>query len=212
MSLTHARLVGAVGALALAACSAQGAQPRASTPAAGTTAHSPAPVTRIDPTQPASADIASNATAIAQPTVTLQRSGCFGNCPAYTVTVTPDGHVTFAGRAYVQTMAAETQIASDSYAAIVAAMRKADFSTLRASYASLGDGCQPWLTDMPGITITASGIDGKRRSVNFYLGCEGALADAVRPRITQLADAIDHELNTARWIGHATAPGAAVER
>ena len=61
-----------------------------------------------------------------------------------------------------------------------------------------------------GATKTEVGVNDARdtRSVDFYLGCTGALAEAVRPRIEQLANSIDEQLDTRRWIGTPEAPGA----
>ncbi len=133
--------------------------------------------------------------------VTLERSTCFGNCPAYSVMVTADGKVSFTGHAYVQTSTPA------QFAAIHNALMGADFDSMHPSYASRNDGCSMMMSDQPGIKITVNDASGSR-SVDFYFGCTGPLADAVRPRIEQLANSIDQQLDTRRWIGTPKVPGA----
>ena len=138
--------------------------------------------------------------------VTLERTTCFGNCPAYRVTVTADGKVSFTGHARVQTMQATGQATPAQLAAIHDALARADFDAMQASYVSREDGCSMIMTDQPGIKITVDRPGGSH-SVDFYLGCTGPLAEAVRPRIEQLAKSIDEQLGTRRWIGTPKAPG-----
>lgn len=138
--------------------------------------------------------------------VTLERSTCFGNCPAYSVTVAADGKVSFTGHAHVQTMHAEGRASAPQIAAIHDALARADFAAMRASYVSTDDGCELMMSDQPGIKITVTSGTGSR-SVDFYFGCTGAIADTVRPRIEQLAKSIDQQLQTRRWVGTPDAPG-----
>lgn len=139
--------------------------------------------------------------------VTLERSTCFGNCPAYRVTVAADGKVSFTGRAHVQTMQATGHATSAQLAAIHGALARADIDSMRASYSGHDDGCSMMMSDQPGIKITVNNANGYR-SVDFYLGCTGPVADAVRSRIERLANSIDQQLDTRRWIGTPKAPGA----
>lgn len=143
-------------------------------------------------------------------TVTLQRSPCFGICPAYTVTVTPDGMVDFTGHLHVQTTNARGSATPAQRANIAAALEQAGFNAMQPSYVSRNDGCEMVMTDQPGVKITVATAAGSK-SVDFYFGCTGTAADAVKPRIKQLADSIDQQLGTARWIGKPAAPGAVEE-
>lgn len=139
--------------------------------------------------------------------VNLQRSTCFGNCPGYTVTLAPDGEVRFEGHAHVQTKQAQGHATPAQAAAIMDAVKQSGFHAMQDSYTSRNDGCEMMMSDQPGIKITVSNADGSK-SVDFYQGCEGAIADAVRPKLEQLANTIDQQLDTARWIGKTVAPGA----
>ncbi len=139
--------------------------------------------------------------------VTLRRSTCFGNCPAYAVTVAADGRITFTGHAHVKTRQGSGQATPAQLAAISAALEQAGLRSMRDSYVAPDDGCDMVMSDQPGITITVTDTSGSK-TVDFYLGCTGTAADAVRQRIEQLAKSIDQQLDTARWIGTPAAPGA----
>lgn len=140
--------------------------------------------------------------------ITLQRSTCLGNCPAYSVTVTPDGQVNFEGHAYVQTASARGHATPGQIANLLVALDQAGFRAMRDSYVSHDDGCEMVMSDQPGVKISVVDASGSK-TVDFYNGCTGAAADAVRPRIEQLARSIDQQLDTARWIGKPIAPGRA---
>lgn len=147
-----------------------------------------------------------NAPIMPETSITLERSTCFGNCAAYSVTAAADGTVTFVGHAHVQTMRADGHATPEQLAAIHDALVQADFAAMRGNYASGDDGCEMMMSDQPGIKITVNDASGSR-TVNFYLGCTGPTADAVLPRITQLAQQIDQQLGTQRWIGTPSRPG-----
>lgn len=138
--------------------------------------------------------------------VTLQRTTCFGNCPGYTVTLVPSGQVSFVGQAYVQTKQAQGHATPAQAATIMQAVKRSGLQAMQDSYTSRNDGCEAMMSDQPGIRITVSSAD-ESKTVDFYSGCEGAVADAVKPRLEQLAKTIDEQLGTARWIGKPTAPG-----
>ena len=138
--------------------------------------------------------------------ITLQRSTCFGNCPAYSVTVTPDGQISFEGHVHVLTGNARGHATPAQVANILAALDRAGFRSMRDSYVSHDDGCEVVMSDQPGVKITVVDAAGSK-TVDFYNGCTGAAADAVRSRIERLARSIDQQLGTARWIGKPTAPG-----
>ncbi|OOG59880.1 DUF6438 domain-containing protein [Rhodanobacter sp. C03] len=140
--------------------------------------------------------------------VTLQRSSCFGNCPAYSVTVTSDGQVSFEGHVHVQTGSARGHATPTQFANILAVVEQVGFRSMRDSYVSSDDGCVVLMSDQAGVKITVVDTTGSK-TVNFYNGCTGATADAARTGIQRLARSIDQQLATARWIGKPAAPGDA---
>ncbi len=141
------------------------------------------------------------------PSVTLERSTCYGNCPSYTVTVSADGQINLAGHAHVQVGIASGLATPARLANIFAAVKQAGLRSMRDSYVGSDDGCEMVMSDQPGVKITVVDAEGSK-TVDFYNGCTGGVADAVRRRIEQLAWSIDQQLDTARWIGKPAAPGA----
>jgi hypothetical protein len=138
--------------------------------------------------------------------VTLTRTTCFGTCPGYAVTVTQDGEVSFEGHAHVHTASTRSQATPAQVANVLAAVKQANLRSMRDSYAAHDDGCEMVMSDQAGVRITVVDAEGSK-TVDFYNGCTGAVANAVRPRIEQLAKIIDQQLDTARWIGKPVAPG-----
>ena len=139
--------------------------------------------------------------------VSMERTTCFGMCPAYRVTLTTDGHVTFDGIAHVQTMGpVAAQATPARIKAVRAALNEADLRGLGDHYTTHEDGCSPLMMDMNGVKITINDARGSK-TVDFYYGCRGAIANQVRPRIDKLASTIDQQLDTARWIGKPIGPG-----
>lgn len=138
--------------------------------------------------------------------VTLQRSSCFGICPAYSVTVTSDGQVSFEGHGHVRTGSARGHVTPAQFANILAMADQVGFRSMRDSYVSSDDGCVTVMSDQAGVKITVVNTSGSK-TVDFYNGCTGADADAVRAGIERLARGIDQQLGTARWIGKPGAPG-----
>ena len=138
--------------------------------------------------------------------ITMQRTTCYGSCPSYTVTMMPNGDVSFEGHVHVQTDNARGHATPTQIANILHALEQSGFRTMRDSYTSADDGCE-MMTDQPGVKITATDAAGSK-TVDFYYGCTGAVGDAVKPRIEQLPRTIDQQLDTARWIGKPGARGS----
>lgn len=72
----------------------------------------------------------------AQPTfeVKLTRTVCFGSCPAYTVTIHPDGSVDWRGTQYVAAVGVRHgRIADDGFARLARAIEKVRFFELDAN-------------------------------------------------------------------------------
>ncbi|MEP7187151.1 MAG: DUF6438 domain-containing protein [Rhodanobacter sp.] len=132
--------------------------------------------------------------------VTLQRTACFGICPAYTVTLSPGGDVSFVGDAHVQTQRAKGQATPAQTSAVMEAVTQSGFHAMRDSYTSREDGCEMMMSDQPSVKITVADAAGSK-TVDFYKGCKGAAAEAVKPKMEQLATVIDRQLDTAQWIG-----------
>lgn len=120
--------------------------------------------------------------------ITLSRTGCFGVCPSYTVTVGTSG-IVFEGRAYVVAAGKhfdhiDPVVAREFARKFVAA----DFYSMDASYHAS-------VTDNPTYSVAIS-IDGHKKSVEDYVG-QWVGMPAV---IDELENAVDELARTDRWV------------
>ena len=135
--------------------------------------------------------------------VVLERSRCFGTCPAYRVRVSRNGEVLFvsqypaADRPSVDTVKSWV---ADSIVSDAARLGFFDLpSDIRAGTQPL---CQSAATDLPTITIGVFGSETKR--VVYYTGCMLPPKDhpmtRLLPGIKTLADRIDELTHTRKHI------------
>jgi hypothetical protein len=120
--------------------------------------------------------------------ITLQRTGCFGSCPSYNVTVSTEG-IVFNGHGYVVATGKHTDTAKpEDVRALARKFIAADFYSMDASYRAS-------VTDSPTYVLSIV-IDGHKKEVEDYVGeWEGTPAI-----ITELEDEVDSFARTDRWI------------
>lgn len=140
---------------------------------------------------------------LAATTISLERTRCFGPCPAYTVTIQGDGHVRFtspvddekAGHrpsfrsgTVVLPGTHEDQIPVTVVTALARQFHDAGFWRLRDVY-------QADVTDSSSQIITLT-VGTRRKTVRDYVGTEVGMPVAVR----KLEQAIDQAAGTDRWV------------
>ena len=126
--------------------------------------------------------------------ITLERTTCFGTCPAYSVRITGDGHVHYEGREFVRVVGpADATIARESVAALVAEFERIGYARLNERYDSIvnADGTRSFVTDLP-TTTTSIRVGSELKRVVDYLGGPPALK-ALERRIDEVA-------RTQQWI------------
>jgi hypothetical protein len=122
-------------------------------------------------------------------TISLERTGCFGTCPAYRVTLRGDGEVTWQGERFV---VAPIDL---RYRIDPAAVREL-FDRVRAmTFYGLRDDYQARVTDLPAYSVTVV-YGGQRKTVTDYAG--GLVG--MPYEVTSLEEAIDRAARTSRWI------------
>lgn len=121
-------------------------------------------------------------------TITLERTGCFGSCPSYSVTLANSG-ITFDGRFYV--------VAKDKH---IAVLDQKDLRTLaqkfiKSDFYSMADQYRAGVTDNPTYNLSIT-IDGKSKQVEDYVGSWEGMPSI----ITELEEDTDELAQTSRWI------------
>lgn len=125
--------------------------------------------------------------------ITLERTVCFGNCPAYRVSLDADGTVTYDGQSYVKERGKKTKrIRMDEFDALVTRFEASGFETLAPPWK-----CPPisvQSSDMPSATLTLT-RKAKEHRIEHYLG------DGCAPKVLgELEDAVDATVNVKEWI------------
>lgn len=134
--------------------------------------------------------------------ISLQRTACFGSCPAYRVEIHGDGTVIYDGQMFVAISGVhKAKISDDSVRALFSAFQKADFFWLLDNYAAP-------ITDNPTQVISIS-FDGQNKTVKDYVGRAVGMPSVV----TEIEKLIDTIADTKKWvIGNAeTIPGLKAE-
>lgn len=120
--------------------------------------------------------------------ISLERTVCFGTCPAYRVTVYGDGMVVFKGDVSTRIRGFKIdKIGEDKVRQLLGEFDKADFFALK-------DYTEHKVTDNPS-AITSIKMPGKSKTVNHYFG-----DDSAPQKLIHLEEKIDEILNTAQWV------------
>src|SRR5437870_4342049 len=80
-------------------------------------------------------------------TVQLERTACYGNCPAYSVTIHGDGRVEYNGKTHVKEKGLrEGRVEADQIKSLLNEFATAKFFTLSEDYS--GENCTRYCTDI----------------------------------------------------------------
>ena len=133
-------------------------------------------------------------------TVRLERIGCYGSCPAYTLAVHGDGRVEYDGKNHVKEKGArEGHIETEKVKTLLSEFVKDDFVTLPEDYPEAK--CSRYCTDMA-TAITELTLRGVTHRVKHYYGC-GGLPKA----LFDLEVAVDKAVNVEQWTGDVSKAG-----
>ncbi len=163
----------------------------------------------IKPTRTSTPVVARSAPALPSETlISLERTGCYGSCPPYTVVISGDGTVIFTG-SYVaksvnewqRTGVIKSRITQEQLHELLDAFEKADYFSLQDSYRNGDDGCPTTWTDSSS-AYTSIQIDGRMKRVDHYLGCgyRSENFESYPKQLTELEETIDRVVNTKQWL------------
>lgn len=130
--------------------------------------------------------------------ISLQRSGCYGTCPAYQIVIRGDGSVSYTGSAYVAVKGStSTSISRDAIEHILDQIQAADFWQLDERY-------DYQVTDIASTTL-ALRIDGREKTVvNRWIDWprHADIPDVEMHRtLDAIAASIDAAVDSEAWVG-----------
>ena len=121
--------------------------------------------------------------------ISLVRSGCYGDCPIYSLSITGHGVATYTGYAFVAVKGKHvTQVSADDLEQLVGAFRAADFFSLYPRYA------YP-VSDNSTYRLSIR-IGGRTKTVDDYVGVPAGMPKAV----VDLERAVDTLAGSERWV------------
>lgn len=127
------------------------------------------------------------------PRLAIERSACKGSCPVYRVDVDEEGHVVYEGTEHVAVVGRrEEQLPPERVATI--AQRLVDAGMLTVDAPSVDQCDRPTETCHPTITVELL-YQGRYRRLRVDRG-----NPCVEPTFFALADRVDRELQTERWV------------
>ena len=123
---------------------------------------------------------------VAYRAISVTETPCFGFCPAYTITVTPDDRYVLEARSHTRTQGRTTgALDTGSFARMTAVLEREDAAGLPVSVSRTDeDTCPLWHTDAPGYELSITRMDG-RQDVSWYRGCSGHPAIERLERISE---------------------------
>jgi len=117
--------------------------------------------------------------------IQLERTVCFGMCPAYSVSIDAQGNVTFEGKEFVRVKGVQTDRIPISK--VRALLEMAD----RISFFEMHDHNRAAVTDLPTRFVTVT-VSGRSKRIDDYFGAPKELRDFERE--------IDLAAGTKRWV------------
>jgi Domain of unknown function (DUF6438) len=133
--------------------------------------------------------------------IQFERTGCYGNCPAYKLTIYGDGRVEYDGIRDVKTKGKKTgKISESDIRVILSAFAKADFFAIGENVSAEKCSCRQ-CTDFP-TALTEISLKDTSHKVNHYLGCGCATKE-----LYSLEEQVDQLTKVEIWTGDVSKAG-----
>jgi len=127
-------------------------------------------------------------------TIRLERTICFGECPAYSVTIDAHGNVTYDGKQFVRVDGRQTdRVPPSAVRGLLDTAERIGFFQLHPAYRTIRnpDGSETMVTDRP-TTFVSVTSGGRSKRIEDYLGAPKALREFERD--------IEAAARTKRWV------------
>lgn len=127
--------------------------------------------------------------------VTMERTPCFGSCPAYKLTIFGDRRVEYEGLNFVKVQGKQTAtLTADQIKELVAEIEKANVFALEENYIVNA-------TDLPS-TLLAVTLDNRSKKINHYGECGYSQDINSAPQaLCDLEQKMDDLVNIRQWTG-----------
>jgi Domain of unknown function (DUF6438) len=134
-------------------------------------------------------------------TIQMERTACYGTCPAYSVTIHGDGRVEYNGKSHVKEVGTrDGRIELEKVRALTPVFARMKFWEVAEDYSK--EKCKGRVcTEMP-TAITELSVRGLAHRVKHYYGCGGAPKS-----LFELESAIDKAANSEQWVGGSSKGG-----
>lgn len=125
-----------------------------------------------------------SSTEVKYPIITLEKTPCFGTCPAYQFKAYPDGTVTYEGKDYVKLIG--------KYKATLTLEELASFKAIfsKANYFSFANVYSAQITDLPTTYLYYDDGQQNKKIIDYY----GAPAS-----LKELEQALEDKINEINW-------------
>jgi hypothetical protein len=133
-------------------------------------------------------------------TISYSVGPCFGFCPVYNVSVTPDGHVRFEGERHTATLGQQDK---DGGAQAYRTISSTLASYRPASGITADTQCDSRMSDQQHYRIVWTAADGTQTALQHDKGCRSAQNDALNKAL----DLLPSKLGIADWAKQTTRPG-----
>ena len=140
--------------------------------------------------------------------LTMERTGCLGRCPVYTLNIQSNGKLVFNGLRNTETHGkTEINLSKEKTNQIINEINKAKFFNLKDSYDRYSGNCPSMVTDHPTVTISIE-LNERKKTIVHYLGCRErsrnndpfTLGKVFPQSLFNLEDKIDEIIETKRWV------------
>ena len=120
--------------------------------------------------------------ALESETIRYETAPCYGTCPVYAVTITPDGKGTFEGKGHTAVTGIKTfQATPAAYRAFAGRLAPYRPASNEMLYQPGTPNCGNAPSDMPSVDVVWTELSGGRQHLNVYYGCgPQAMRDALR--------------------------------
>jgi len=120
--------------------------------------------------------------ALESETIRYETAPCFGTCPVYAVTITPDGKGTFEGKRFTAVTGVRSfQATPATYRAFAAGLAPFRPTENEMLFQPGTPNCGNAPTDMPSVDVVWTELSGGRQHLNVYYGCgPQPMRDALR--------------------------------